>query len=127
MLGPLYAMQAVIPILRKAGGGTIVNISSMTSKMHLPGLAGYACTKAALNILSETARYELEKDHIQVTTVFPRMTATDFGRNALGNRQVRQEQRSSAARAAQVDSADYVAGKILHAIEAGVPEQSMDA
>jgi len=36
---PLLAMQAVIPPMRKQGGGAIVNVSSMTSRMVLPGVA----------------------------------------------------------------------------------------
>jgi len=49
---PLLAMQAVIPSMRRQGGGAIVNVSSMTSRMVLPGVGGYSATKAALNMLS---------------------------------------------------------------------------
>ena len=84
VFGPLYAMQAVIPRMREAGGGVIINISSMVSKMHIPGLAGYASTKAALNMFSDSARGELERDNIRVISVFPRVTATNFFRNRLG-------------------------------------------
>jgi short-subunit dehydrogenase len=125
LLGPLYAMQAVIPRMRQAGGGAIVNVSSMVSKMHIPGLSGYAATKAALNILSETARYELAGDNIKVCTVFPRITATDFGKNSLGDPQLRSRQRS-AGESVPVDSADFVAGRILQAIQGEVPEQYME-
>jgi short-subunit dehydrogenase len=125
VFGPVYAMQAVIPPMRQAGGGMIVNISSMVSKMHIPGLGFYASTKAALNILSETARDELHKDNIRVLTVFPRTTATDFGPNSLGDRQLRQRQRSAASASIPADSADYVAGKILKAIERETAEQYM--
>jgi short-subunit dehydrogenase len=86
VFGPLYAMQAVIPIMRQAGVGMILNISSMISKMKIPGLATYAATKSALNKITETARIELEADNIRVITVYPRMTATDFGKNSLGSR-----------------------------------------
>jgi short-subunit dehydrogenase len=126
VLGPVLAMQAVIPLMRQAGGGIIVNVSSMVSKMHIPGLGPYAATKAALNILSETARYELERDAIKVITVFPRMTATDFGKHSLGDQRVRQQQRSSAAGSSPVDTPDFVATKILQAIETETAEQYMD-
>lgn len=82
VFGPVYAMQAVIPKMRLNGGGMIVNVSSMVSKMHIPGLGFYASTKTALNILSETARCELDRDNIKVVVVFPRMTATEFARNS---------------------------------------------
>ncbi len=126
LLGPLYAMQAVIPRMRQAGGGLIVNVSSMVSKMHIPGLSGYAATKAALNILSETARYELAGDNIKVCTVFPRLTATDFGKNSLGNPELRSRQRSGGGDPVTVDTADFVAGKILQAIQTEAAEQYME-
>lgn len=124
ILGPLYAMQAVIPKMRQTGGGLILNISSMVSKMQIPGLAGYAASKAALNMLSDTARRELEADNIRVITVYPRLTATDFGKNALGNRQMRQQQRAPST--IVPDSAEFVADKILEAAVKEPPEQYMD-
>jgi NADP-dependent 3-hydroxy acid dehydrogenase YdfG len=75
---PLLAMQAVIPSMRKQGGGAIVNVSSVTSRMALPGIGGYAATKAALNMLSQVARRELAGDGIAVSTVYPSVTATEF-------------------------------------------------
>jgi NADP-dependent 3-hydroxy acid dehydrogenase YdfG len=123
VFGPLYAMQAAIPIMREQGGGIIVNVSSMVSKMHIPGLGAYAATKVALNMLSDTARGELEDDHISVVTVYPRMTATDFGRNSLGNRDMRRQQRQVAP---TPDSADFVAERILLAVKNEPSEQYMD-
>jgi short-subunit dehydrogenase len=84
--GPLLAMQTVIPIMREQGGGMIVNVSSLVSKNHFPYLGAYASTKCALNALSLTAREELVKDGIIVSIVYPKLTATDFGRNAVGAR-----------------------------------------
>jgi len=124
--GPLVAMQAVIPIMKEAGGGVIVNISSMVSKMHIPGLGAYAASKAALNLLSETARYELESAKIRVITIFPRTTATDFGKNSIGNQDLRQHQRSQASGSVPVDPPEAVARKIVQAITQELAEQYMD-
>jgi short-subunit dehydrogenase len=127
IFGPIYAMQASVPQMRANGGGIIINVSSMVSKMSIPGLGGYASTKAALNMLTNTARGELAADNIRVMTVYPRMTATDFGRNSIGNRQMRQQQRGNARPDVVIDSAEYVAGKILEAIQQEPAEQFMDA
>ena len=81
----LAAMQAVIPILRAQGGGVIVNISSGLSKLYVPGMAGYASTKYALNAITLTARAELANDNIRVGLVVPGRTATDFWRKAIHN------------------------------------------
>jgi NAD(P)-dependent dehydrogenase (short-subunit alcohol dehydrogenase family) len=84
--GPLIAMQEVIPLMRKQGGGTIVNISSGTALASFPTLGGYAATKAALRMISNTARNELAGEKIVVSTVLPGATATDFSRNVLKGR-----------------------------------------
>jgi NADP-dependent 3-hydroxy acid dehydrogenase YdfG len=76
--GPLLAMQAVIPLMRAAGGGHIINVSSGTTLLTPAGTAGYAATKAALNMLSAGARAELAGDGIVVSTVYPFVTATEF-------------------------------------------------
>src|SRR5208283_5856146 len=47
--GALSAMQAVIPVMRQQGGGTIVNISSVAGHIPLPFHASYSATKFALN------------------------------------------------------------------------------
>lgn len=83
VLGPLVAMQSAIPVMREQGGGLIINISSVVSKMHIGGLGAYAATKAALNMISDTARDELASNQIRVITVYPRSTATDFGKTLL--------------------------------------------
>lgn len=115
------AMQAVIPVMREAGGGMILNIGSLVSKNYFPGLAAYASTKYALNAISLTARTELEPDHIIVSVFHPKMTATDFGKNALG------EKYSSAAGrlGMRVDTAEDVAKQIAKLIESEKPEAQM--
>ena len=81
--GYLRAMQAVIPIMRKQGGGMIVNVSSMTTMRIVANAAAYASTKHAINSLTLTAREELEKDNIVVSLIRPKLVDTDFGRNAI--------------------------------------------
>jgi NADP-dependent 3-hydroxy acid dehydrogenase YdfG len=78
VIGALAAMQAVIPTMRTQGSGAIVNVSSGTTLHTMPGVGGYAATKAALNTLSSVARLELADAGIVVSTVFPRITDTDF-------------------------------------------------
>lgn len=77
--GALLAMQAVIPVMRSRGGGSIVNVSSGTTRMPSPaGASAYAATKAALNTLSQAARAELADDGIAVSTIYPFVTASEF-------------------------------------------------
>jgi NADP-dependent 3-hydroxy acid dehydrogenase YdfG len=70
--------QAVLPAMRAQGTGRIVNISSGTTRMVMPGLGAYAATKAAVNMLTAVARQELAGDGIDVSLVVPFITATEF-------------------------------------------------
>jgi NADP-dependent 3-hydroxy acid dehydrogenase YdfG len=78
VVAPLVAMQAVLAPMHAQGGGAIVNVSSGTSRMVLPGLGAYAATKSALNMLSMVARREFAHAGIVVSTVYPGVTATEF-------------------------------------------------
>jgi short-subunit dehydrogenase len=122
--GPLRAMQAVIPLMRAQGGGMILNVSSRVSKNYFPNLAAYASTKYALNALSLTARQELKNDHIIVSVIHPRMTATDFGKNSVRVTAF-QNARPGDRPQMEVDTAEQVADKIVSLIHSEAPEAEM--
>lgn len=121
IFGVLHAMQAVIPVMRAQGGGLILNISSMVSKLILPWIGGYASTKSMLNQLSVTARAELAPDNIRVCLMFPRTTATRFRENGLNYSGARPRPGANI----QVDSAEAVADRILLALKTEPAEQYM--
>ncbi len=119
VLGPLHAMQAVIPVMERNGGGLIINVSSNVTKMQLPGIGAYAATKAALNMLTDTARVELASKNIRLTTMFPSRTATDFSKNGLISASTRQDQPIQLPQGAapEPDSPEQVAEKIVAAAQ----------
>jgi len=114
---PLLAMQAVIPAMRKQGGGAIVNVSSMTSRMVLPGVGGYSATKSALNMLSAVARKELAPDGIVVSIVYPAVTATEFHQSLDAGGMV-----GGGSRSVKPHTAEFVAEAILGLIVSGEEE-----
>ncbi len=107
------AMQAAIPGMRAQGGGMIVNVSSGTTKMVLPGVAAYSSSKHALNNLSHVARAELAGDNIRVSVVYPYITETNFAAVASASSTQRQAGRPSMPG----DTAEYAGGLIVEAIE----------
>ncbi len=123
VLAPLEAIKAAIPVMRAQGGGEIINISSVISKRHLPDLAALAATKAALNLIADTARVELAPDNIRLITVFPRPTATAFGKHALADTT---EHSKEPAGAVQEDTPEFVAEGIFQAALKEPKEQYMD-
>lgn len=115
VLGPIVAMQAVIPIMRSQGAGSIVNVNSGTAFMTIPEYSVYSSSKRALLGFSLTARAELEKDSIIVSEVYPFITATNFGKNRMGN----PASGGPAAKYADGDKPEFVANLILQAIVEG--------
>jgi len=124
--GPLLAMQAVIPHMRKQGGGSIVNVSSNVSKMAIPTIGAYAATKYALNALTLSARGELVDDGIIVTVMYPGQTATNFGKNATVDAGMASAPPPSGSSNTSPDTAEDVAERILEAIVNGPAEQYMN-
>jgi NADP-dependent 3-hydroxy acid dehydrogenase YdfG len=78
LIAPLVLMQAVIPIMRAQGAGSIVNVSSGATLATYPGSAAYTSSKSGLNMLSSVARLELADAGIVVSLVHPFVTATEF-------------------------------------------------
>jgi len=125
VVGPLIAMQLVIPIMRKQGGGMIVNVSSGTSLMYLPNMSAYSSVKRALNSMTLTAREELAEDNIIVSVVYPYMTHTDLDKNMFGVEGGDSEpfEGEADANLPPPDPPEYVAERILEVIETEEAEQ----
>ena len=79
---PLYSLKAALPHMRKAGGGRVVNISSIGGKLGVPHLAAYCASKFALTGFSQSVRAELAHENILVTTVCPGLMRTGSILNA---------------------------------------------
>jgi 3alpha(or 20beta)-hydroxysteroid dehydrogenase len=75
-LGVFLGMKAVIPSMRRAGGGSIVNVSSTCGMSALEGTVAYAGTKFAVRGMTKAAAIDLGKDRIRFNSVHPGMTRT---------------------------------------------------
>jgi len=84
-MGQMYGMWTALPLLRKNGGGTIVNLASVVGKRGLPLQNFYSATKFAIVGLSEALRVELktEKENIALCVICPPSVDTPFYDNAL--------------------------------------------
>ena len=69
--GPFLCIQAVAPIMRSAGGGSIINISSISARSCYPGRGAYSMSKAALENLTLQAAVELAAWKIRVNSISP--------------------------------------------------------
>lgn len=80
LFGMARLTQLVIPLMRKRGGGKIINLSSMGGKIYFPLGAWYHATKHALEGWSDCLRLELAQFNINVVIIEPGVIATNFGK-----------------------------------------------
>ncbi|MCX5390098.1 glucose 1-dehydrogenase [Streptomyces sp. NBC_00094] len=71
LLGPFLGIQAVLPALREAGGGSIVNVSSTAGLVGVPGHAAYGAGKFGLRGLTRSAARDLATYGVRVNSVHP--------------------------------------------------------
>ncbi len=74
--GVIYGVHAALPIMRKQGGGHIVNTASIAGLIPFPFQALYCATKYAVVGLSESFRFELADEHIHFSVICPGDVAT---------------------------------------------------
>jgi NAD(P)-dependent dehydrogenase (short-subunit alcohol dehydrogenase family) len=72
------AMTAEVALMRRSGGGAIVNTSSIGSRRANPALPAYGAMKRALNSITETAAVSWARDGIRVNGITPGGTATEM-------------------------------------------------
>lgn len=110
LFGAIECMQAVAPVMKKQGGGSIINISSVAGHIAVPYMGAYCASKFALNAIGKAARVEFKASGIHVMTVCPGYVSTEFGNNAVKGDD---RQRISAAVRSGI-TAERVARAVIH-------------
>ncbi|MDA3616487.1 3-ketoacyl-ACP reductase [Polluticaenibacter yanchengensis] len=78
VFGVYYAAKAVLPYLKSANSGDIINIASTAGLKGSANASAYSASKSAVIGFSESLMYELRKENIRVTTLTPSTIATDM-------------------------------------------------
>jgi gluconate 5-dehydrogenase len=82
--------RLVIPHMRRAGGGSILFIASMTSFIGMPLVAAYSAAKSAMLGLVRSMAVELGPDNIRVNAIAPGWVETDMLRTAFAGDPIRE-------------------------------------
>jgi D-xylose 1-dehydrogenase len=72
-----FAAQAVIPMMQKAGGGSIINLGSCSWKIGQGGMAAYTASKSGVTGLTRSLARDLGPDNIRVNTISPGWIMTE--------------------------------------------------
>ena len=85
VFGLMRMCQLVLPGMRRAGSGRIVNVSSMGGKLVFPGGGVYHGTKHAVEAISDALRFEVAGFGVDVVVIEPGLIKTEFGETAAGS------------------------------------------
>ena len=83
--GPFVLAKLAYPSMKKRGGGSVVNMSSIAGDTPDPGLGIYSVTKAALNMLTKVLAKEWGPDGIRVNAIAPGLIKTKFSKALWDN------------------------------------------
>jgi NAD(P)-dependent dehydrogenase (short-subunit alcohol dehydrogenase family) len=83
VVGPLRMNRAVLPHMRKAGGGYVIYVSSGLGRIQLPFLGPYTASKHAVEAIAESGSYELAPQGIDTTILQPGAYGTSFLGNSI--------------------------------------------
>lgn len=79
LFGVFYACHYAVPMMRRRGGGYIINISSLAGQNAHPKMAAYNASKFGLNGFSEALMQEVRQDNIKLSYICPGSVNTFFG------------------------------------------------
>jgi len=85
VFGPHRMARALLPAMREAGSGQIINVSSQLGRVIVPAYGQYSPTKFALEAMSEQMAYELVPQNIDVTIIEPGGYPTEIWENSQAN------------------------------------------
>ncbi|CAN5591820.1 SDR family oxidoreductase [soil metagenome] len=78
LFGVFYTCHHAVPLLKKRGGGYIINISSLAGQNAHPKMAAYNASKFGLNGFTEALMQEVRQDDIKVSLICPGSVNTEF-------------------------------------------------
>ncbi|MEO6588609.1 MAG: SDR family oxidoreductase [Pyrinomonadaceae bacterium] len=79
LFGVFYTCHYAVPLIKKRGGGYIINISSLAGQNAHPKMAAYNASKFGLNGFTEALMQEVRQDDIKVSLICPGSVNTEFG------------------------------------------------
>src|SRR5499433_2672124 len=84
--GVFLGMKHAIPAMQRAGGGSIINISSVAGLIGLPNIPAYQASKGAVRLLTKNAAIQYAKDKIRVNSIHPGRIETPMTANLTPER-----------------------------------------
>lgn len=112
VVGTLIWMKALVPVMGRGGGGSVVNLSSVTCLSTATRVGLYPASKAAIITLSRQAALEWAPLGVRVNVVGPGMIVTEGTRDAYGSSPEQHADRARLLPLGRLGAADDIAGAV---------------
>ncbi len=113
--GPFFMIRYAVDLMKKSGGGSIVNVSSVNGKRPAPFQGIYSITKAGLIAMTQAYARELAPYHIRVNALLPGITKTDFSKALIENEKIYKSAMHQVPMARHAEP-DEMAGAVLYLV-----------
>jgi len=118
--GTLSMCRAFASLLKRNGGGAIVNMLSILSRVSLPAIGSLCASKAAALSMTQGVRAELAKQHTLVVGVMPGAVDTDMARDYNGHKENPYDVAMAALDAVESGTEDAYPGQMASGVSAGL-------
>jgi NAD(P)-dependent dehydrogenase (short-subunit alcohol dehydrogenase family) len=93
--GPFLMSRAALPAMRRAGGGSIINVGSVLGIVAIRDRAAYCASKGGVSMLTKAMALDQAQDNIRVNCVCPSIVESDMTRNLFAETEAGQQARES--------------------------------
>ncbi len=122
--GTLSMCRAFASLLERNGGGTIINVLSILSRVSLPAMGSLCASKAAAFSMTQGVRAELAKQRTLVVGVMPGAVDTDMARDYKGPKDPPIDVANAALDAVEAGTEDVYPGGMAQGVAAGLKADS---
>ena len=123
--GTLSMCRAFAPTLQRNGGGAIVNMLSILSRVSMPAMGSLCASKAAALSMTQGVRAELAKQHTLVIGVMPGAVDTDMARGFQGPKDPPIDVANAALDAVESGTDDVYPGGMAQGVAAGMQKKNL--
>jgi len=93
--GPFLMSRAALPAMRRAGGGSIINVGSVLGIVAIRDRAAYCASKGGVSMLTKAMALDHAQDNIRVNCVCPSIVESDMTRNLFAETEAGRQARES--------------------------------
>jgi NAD(P)-dependent dehydrogenase (short-subunit alcohol dehydrogenase family) len=93
--GPFLASRAALPAMRRAGGGSIINVGSVLGIVAIRDRAAYCASKGGVSMLTRAMALDHAPDHVRVNCLCPSIVESDMTQNLFAETEAGRQARES--------------------------------